>query len=152
MAVNRKDTRVKLAEWLKQNLDSSIIDPEAVFDHPPSTFEHRTPVVYLTSSGSGREDLTGLGFQTTFVINVHVLVLASSQTGVDQTAVYDAGDVEDRLDDIEHGIATAIENQKANRPYWQKASYARQSNADVPLSVEGDIYQHEIIPLELEVF
>lgn len=141
MTASRKDAREALAALLKPYLTSA----QEIYAYQVSDFDRKSPVVYITSSGSRREKLTGRGFATVFTLNVHTFVLYPSEnTGKG----YSEKDAEDILDSLEHQIAGAILNIQGS-PLIQSAAYAEPSDADGTVEVGGETYLHEIIPVAI---
>jgi hypothetical protein len=144
MTANRKQAREALAQYFTEHLSSA----EAVYAYQVSDFGGKSPVVYITSSGSSRKRLTGRGFDATFILNVHTFVLYPSEnTG----NTYTERDAEAILDQLEYEIACAVENIQ-NHALIKAISYDESSNADTTAEIGGETYLHEIIPLTVACF
>ena len=142
--INRKAVREALATYL----DGALPSAEAVFPYQVSDFAGKSPIVYITSSGSSREKFTGVGFRSTFKLNIHTFVLYPSEnTG----AGYTEQDAENILDDLEYQIASAILSI-GSHALIKAISYPEQSNADNAVEIGGETYLHEVVPVEIVSF
>jgi hypothetical protein len=109
----------------------------AVYDYQKGDFKGASPVVAVTSGGSGRASLTFQGMKATYELRIHVFVLYTDGDA------WNEDDAEDRLDDIEQKIADLIEaNQTTDN--WQAISYAERSACD-SVEIGGDEYRRETI-------
>lgn len=144
MTINRKDARYALAGYLGEKLTAA----QAVHAYQVADFQGASPVVYITSSGSDRQRLTGRGLTSSFTFNVHLFVLYPSEhTGEG----YTEQQAEDILDDLEHQVAQAVEEIHGHS-LIKAISYAEQSNADTTAEIGGETYLHEIVPLIVNCF
>lgn len=144
MTMSRKDIRTGLAAILAGMLTG--IDPAHIYPYQVGDFAGVSPVVFLTSSGSGREHLTFQGGLLRAYVNVHILVLYAERDGwTEQQA-------EDLLDSLESQVGHLTEDgDKTRGAGWEAVEYDDRSNADGTLEIGGDEYLHEIIPLVVTV-
>lgn len=148
MSVSRKDIRNKLAALLRGSL--TLAPTDNIFAYQVGNFNGKSPVVYLSSSGTRRDRFTTLGRKATMYVNAHVLVLYASPTpdspdGID----WHDEDAEDLLDGLESEIADAL-TPPASVAAGIAVNWSDRSDADTQVVIGGDTYLHEIIPLIVE--
>lgn len=142
--ISRKDARNALAGYLSSTLTSA----QKVYAYQVSDFSQEAPIVYITSSGSDRQLLTGRGFSNAFSLNVHTFVLYPSEhTGKN----YNEQNAEDILDQLEAQIAQAVLDIRGHS-IIKSIQYQEGSNADTTVEIGGETYLHEIIPLILTCY
>jgi hypothetical protein len=143
MTINRKDARSALSEYLKTNLTKT----QSVYGYQVADFNGASPVVYVTSSGSDRKKITGMGVASTFQLNIHIFVLYPTKPDV----TYTEATAEDLLDDIEAEIANACFGIR-NHDLIKAISYSEPSNADGVADLSGETYLHEIVSVNVTCF
>lgn len=141
--INRKDVRSALATYLQ----ASVTKAQAVYPYQVADFNGASPVVYITSSGSARVKLSGLGFNSNFVLNIHTFVLYPKKPDL----AYSEQTAENLLDDLEQEIASACLNIK-NHSLIKAIMYDQPSNADGMAEIAGETYLHEIISVNVNCF
>ena len=142
--LSRKQIRRALADILR-----TIPQLQATYHYKPHSFQSQSPVVYITSSGSFPVALTGRGFTGPVYVNLHICTLYATAAG--EQFIYTEEAAEDTMDDIEAEIRNALKDKRRVDALWQGLKWSQRSSADNPLIVDGDLYLHELIPLELEV-
>lgn len=140
--ISRQEVRQELARFLTGRMESA----EKVYAYQKADFGKASPVVYLTSSSSHRQKLTGRGYQSVFVINAHLFVLYASKGGN-----WTEEDAENTLDQLEFELANAVLDIQNNR-LISHIRYSGASNADDTAVIGGETYLHEIVPLEVTCF
>ena len=151
MAANREAVRDAVATLLEDGLTGTGNPVQAVYNHQVGDFAGQSPVVVVSSAGSGRPAMTFSGNRATFWLNVHVFVLYSDEGD------WGEDDAEDRLDLIEADIAGIVDTNRGPTDDWQKLGYGeRMSGAGRSQTgavvVGGLEYRTELIPLQAEVF
>jgi hypothetical protein len=139
MGLNRLNARKLLASLIK----AEVPGLQNVYDYLASSFTGESPVVFVASGPSNRTAFTNRGSRATFVLLAHVFVLHS-----DTESGWTEAQAEDMLDNIEHYIATCIENHQVT-DYWVAVDWDSQSIVD-RVVVAGVPYLFELIPLRLE--
>lgn len=144
MSINRKAIRLGVYNMLNGNVPSS----QAIYSYLPHSFNHQSPVICLTSSGTNRVKLTNQGYAPIFYVNVHIFVSYGSATDDSWTE----SQAEDGIDTIESEIAEAFLNKDGptNADGIDKLSWQDRSFADEPVQDSGETYLHEIIPLVIK--
>lgn len=148
--INRKDVRKALAGYLSTYLNSAqVVYAYQVSDfRPAKSKQAQSPVVYITSGGSGREKLTPRGFTSQFLLNVHTFVLHPSE---DTGSGYTKENAEDILDDLEREVADAVLAIK-NHELIKAIAYVSESDANDVVEIGGEAFLHEIIPLQITCY
>lgn len=146
MAINRELARDALAALIDAALAGSGKPVQAVYGYLVSDLAGQSPVVCVTSAGSRRVSLTGMGSRAEFLLRVDVFVLYNDQAG------WTEADAEDRLDEIEAGIASLVDANQTRAP-WAALTYAEPSNRTQAVAVVGgESYAWEQITLRAEVY
>jgi hypothetical protein len=133
---NRKDVRAAFATLLAPYLSAA----EEISPGQPATLDGTSPIVVLSSNGTGRAGSEGTKFSTfgggsipVFYIDVYTFVLATSA-------------VDDTMDTIEQQVAQAIAYNQTHA-LWTAISYRERSKAQFLDTTDGKQYKFEIIYL-----
>jgi hypothetical protein len=144
IAANRKDVRAQFAGLLSTALTGGAGLVQSVYAYRKGDFKGEAPVVTVSSSGTERNDLTFMGTKPTYQLQVDVFVLYA-----DDASGWTEAMAEDRLDDIEHGIAGVVAANKVLAGYWEGISMTGQSER-VDVSIGGVDYIREYMTLIFE--
>lgn len=142
---NRTTTRHGFAELLQAELVGDDQPVAAVFDHLVGDFGQQSPVVVVTSAGSKRQRVARGTSRNTCYLDVHIFVLYADPAGS-----YTEAEAENLRDLIEARIAEIIDSHQRAEA-WQAIDYTDRSTV-APVTIGGDEYTHELIPLEFSVF
>lgn len=114
---------------------------QATYNYREANLAGQSPVVCVSSGGSGRERLDFGGTRDNIAyLTVHVFVLYSDQSS------WGPDDAEDRLDAIEAVIADVVDANSDETAYWLELDYdGRSERLDVALG--GVEYIVEAIPI-----
>ena len=139
---NRKTSRKALATLLGAALVGDGKPCSTVFSYRPAIDRIQTittPFVFVTSA-STEDDIGHSVLQdTTFIHDVHTVVLYSDMN------TWQEDDAEDSLDDIE-AIVRDVVNANRSATQWAQLEYRGPTNAaDVDFDIGGLTYRHEII-------
>lgn len=146
MAANRETARDALAALINTAMVGTGKPVQAVYGYLVSDLAGQSPVVCVTSAGSERVRLTGMGSRAAFLLRVDVFVLYNDQDG------WTEADAEDRLDLIETTLATLVDANQRSTP-WEALSYAGPTSRTQAVAVVGgESYAWEQITLRAEVF
>lgn len=136
----RSDARQALADLITANLDMLA----AVYSYQKTDLQGQTPVVAITSGGSNRQPLTSRGSSATYTLDVHLFVLHR-----DPAANWDEEQAEALLDEIEAALGALLDANRRNPPAWQRISYSGPSNASETITLNGQVYLHEVVSLDV---
>lgn len=145
MAADRETARDALATLLTAALVGSGKPAQAVYNYRKGEWSGLFPVVEVSSRTSTRTQMTRAGSRATFGLQVDVYVLYALDDGTWTEAL-----AEDALDEIEHLIAGAVEQNQTTAP-WKSLSYAGNSER-MDVTIGGVPYIWETIPLVAEVY
>lgn len=124
MASNRKTVRGALAGLLETALAGSV---QKVYAYRVGDFGTQSPVVTVSASGSARDRATYQGSLARMYFQVDVFVLyADGET-------WGEDDAEDRLDDIEAGIAGVVDANQATDDWFALDLEGRSQRVDVAI-------------------
>lgn len=143
MASARGAVRHELAGLLAAALVDGLA--QAVYDHRIGDFGGQSPVVVVSSAGSGRQRMTRQGSQATMYLQVDVFVVYATPDGM-----WDEADAEDSLDALEAAIAGVVDAQQVTA-IWQAVDYVGRSER-VDVEIGGVEYCREVIQLRVEVY
>jgi len=140
---NRETVRDAFATLLGTALVGSGKPAQAVYNYKVSDFQGQSPVVVVSSSGTGRGaaafDKTG----SDVYLDVWIFVLYSDES------TWGEDDAEDRIDLIEKTICDVVVDNNSNAT-WIDVDYEARSSVD-DVSVGGQGYKRERIPLRFMV-
>ncbi|MCK6629346.1 MAG: hypothetical protein L6R45_29740 [Anaerolineae bacterium] len=145
-ATNRATVRKALAELFTTELTGAGKPAQAVYDHKVGDFEGQSPVVLVTSAGSGRKHA---GYTTAYENEFSLLV----QTWVlyaDPGAGWSEADAEDCIDLLEKAIADVLAANKSYAGAWFSIDYNGPSQI-IEGNLGGSDYLIELIPVKVEV-
>lgn len=129
---SRKTVREEIGAILTTRLVPTYA--ESVHIDRPFDFGGESPIVLVTSAGSGRKPLTFQGTQPVFYLTIVTMALADA-------------DVDDILDTLEQQIAQFCEAYRTGSS-WQALNYDTRSETRYVISViDGKEYKTEEIPL-----
>jgi len=141
---NREVQRDEIASILTTALASEV---EEVYNYYKGDFEGKAVVVIVTSLGSQRPKFTmqGRKLQARYQIVVYVLYGVSGS--------WTEAQAEDRLDDIEQMIYTALDAKTCNGDYWKslEANNPNGFSAIDWVSIGGLEYKRETITIQTEL-
>lgn len=147
-ATNRATVRKALAGLLSTELTGAGKPAQAVYDYKVGDFEGQSPVVLVTSAGSGRKHASyTTAYQNEFNLLVQVWVLYA-----DPGAGWSEADAEDCIDLLEKSIAEVLAGHKsyAGPPGWFSIDYNGPSQI-IEGNLGGSDYLIELIPVKVEV-
>lgn len=135
---NRQDVRDEFARLLTAQLGSVVVYPltdagGTRITQPPD-FGGMSPVVVVTSGGSGRAQLSFRGAQPKMYLDIYVFVLATNSAS------------DDTLDALEAGVAATVA-QSQNATTWTAIDYDGRSQTEFTTTFDGNEYKRERIPL-----
>lgn len=137
MAASRKVSRQALGQLLK----TAVTTAKEVYRYQETQFKGKSPIVVISSGSSTRERVTMRGSFATFQFDVHVFVLQKTKDGT-----WLNEQAEDLLDDIEQQICEAIDSNQRTAA-WQAIRYSDATDARDPVTIEGNTYLYERIPV-----
>lgn len=118
---------------------------EVVYDYQAAEFNGKSPVVMITSAGTSRMNFTAEGMKARVFFGVHLFVLHA-----DPDSGWTEADAEDKLDQVEYEVSLILESNQRNQ-YWEAIEWEGSSIID-KITVSGDPYLYEVIPIAVEVF
>lgn len=139
--ISRETVRKELA-GLFESLTPAA---QAVYDYQAAEFEGKSPVVMITSAGTTRMNLTTQGMKARIFFGVHIFVLHA-----DPDSGWTEADAEDALDQVEYEVSLILEAHQRTS-YWESIEWEGSSIID-KITVSGDPYLYEVIPIAVEVF
>jgi len=139
LTTNRKDIR----SAIKSALTGHVPSAQVLYGYLPHTFNHESPVVCLSSSGTNRIKLTQQGYAPLLFVNIHIFVSYGSATDDSWTEEQ----AEDALDTVEMEVADALLAASTSN---LKFIWVDRSFADEPVEDSGETYLHEIIPISVK--
>ena len=141
--INRETVRDQLATLLAAALVGTGKPAQAVYNYQVGDFEGKSPVVVVTSSGTGRGSPLAYGV-TSFRMELHTFVLYALEDGT-----WTEAQSEDRLDLLEKTIADVLQDANDSGT-WMSVQMAGDSVVD-GVEIGGDEYRHETIPVLITV-
>lgn len=141
MAASRKLTRQALGALLK----TSVTKAKEVYRYQETAFKAKSPIVVISSGSSARERLTMRGSGAMFQFDAHIFVLQKTKDGT-----WLNEQAEDLLDDIEQQICEAVDTNQRTAA-WEAIKYADATDARDPVTIEGNTYLYESIPIAISV-
>jgi hypothetical protein len=141
--INRETVRDQLATLLSTALVGTGLPAQAVYNYQVGDFEGKSPVVVVTSAGTGRGNPL-ISDTSVFLLEVHSFVLYALEDGT-----WTEAQSEDRLDLLEKSIADVVNNAN-DSGVWLSIMIADQSEID-GVEIGGDEYRHEMVPVRVTV-
>lgn len=143
--INRAAIRTTFADLLTAALVGEDLPAQAVYAYQVGDFAGQSPVITVSSAGSGHGPLTFGGSSARVQIDVHCFVRYA-----DPASGWTEQDAEDTLDAIATEIAALVAARQRSA-HWQAIDYRGDSEADF-LPIGGVEYKHERIPLTFHCF
>lgn len=144
MSVSRETVRDAMAVLLEAELVGAGNPVQAVYGYQIGDFVGLSPVVIVSSAGTGRQRMTFEGSRATFYLNVYIFVLYTDEDA------WNEDDAEDRLDSIEEKIAGVLDANQRTAD-WEALDYVDRSVCD-GIEIGGVEYRREVIPIKVEVY
>ena|SRR5688500_10508414 len=142
--INRETVRKQFAALLAAALVGPGKPAEAVYDHQVGDFEGKSPVVVVTSGGTGRGSSV-VANTTAFLLDAVTFVAYALEDGS-----WTEAQSEDRLDLLEKSIADVVKDAN-DSGIWLSVEFNGESETD-GAEIGGVEYRYEVIPLRITVW
>lgn len=139
--INREVVRDQLAALLTTAMVGPGKPAEAVYNHQVGDFNGKSPVVVVTSVGTGRGSAI-VANTTVFLLEVITFVLYALEDGT-----WTEAQSEDRLDLLEKSISDVVVDAN-DTGIWLSVEFNGESAID-GVEIGGDEYRYEVIPLRI---
>jgi len=148
----RKLTRLAIGAKMEADLVGEGLPAADFASYHKSDFGGASPVITISTSGSGLPPLTTQGSSYSYYFEVNTLVIRPNQTEI--VAGYTESDAEDALDDVYDAIKEWIANNRkdAVNGEWDYVAIEARSNIIPIVDDGGRGYFMENIPIKVEVF
>ena len=148
----RKLTRKAIGSKMEGDLIGETKPAADFASYHKTDFGGASPVITLSSAGSGLPPLTPIGSTQTYYYELNSLIIRPNQTEIN--AGYTESDAEDALDDVYDAIKNWINNNRKDtiNGEWDYVAIEARSSIIPIVDDGGRGYFMENIPIKVEVF